>query len=93
MFSFFPFSLFVCDKKNCLAQVSAVPTYIGDNLKGFDIRTSPFPGFPTDLQPQAMALLTTCTGSSLVVESVFDKRMSHGMCELVYNASSISIFT
>ncbi|EOY13252.1 hypothetical protein QUC31_002227 [Theobroma cacao] len=58
-------------------EVSAVPTYIGDNLKGFDIRTSPFPGFPTDLQPQAMALLTTCTGSSLVVESVFDKRMSH----------------
>ncbi|XWS10087.1 hypothetical protein CRYUN_Cryun39dG0045500 [Craigia yunnanensis] len=46
-------------------------------LKGFDIRTSPFPGFPTDLQPQTMALLTTCTGSSLVEESVFDKRMSH----------------
>ncbi|XVE50095.1 hypothetical protein DITRI_Ditri01bG0133800 [Diplodiscus trichospermus] len=58
-------------------QVSAIPTHIGDNLKGFDIRTGPFPGFPTDLQPQTMALLTTCTGSSLVEESVFDKRMSH----------------
>ena len=75
-----------------MAQVSAVPTYIGDNLKGFDIRTSPFPGFPTDLQPQTMALLTTCTGSSLVEEYVFDKRMSHGMCEQVYNVSSYIAF-
>ncbi|OMO87146.1 hypothetical protein CCACVL1_09242 [Corchorus capsularis] len=58
-------------------EVSAVPTYIGGNLSGFDIRTSPFPGFPTDLQPQTMALLTTCSGSSLVEECVFDKRMSH----------------
>ncbi|XVF04353.1 hypothetical protein REPUB_Repub05bG0075300 [Reevesia pubescens] len=60
-------------------QVSAIPTHVGDNLKGFDIRTSPFPGFPTDLQPQTMALLTTCTGSSVVEESVFDKRMSHAI--------------
>ncbi|KAL4341703.1 hypothetical protein GQ457_08G006730 [Hibiscus cannabinus] len=59
-------------------RVSAVPElYPGDDLKSFGIKTSPFPGFPTDLQPQIMALLTTCTGSSLVEESVFDNRMSH----------------
>ncbi|XVF78797.1 hypothetical protein PTKIN_Ptkin14bG0166000 [Pterospermum kingtungense] len=60
-----------------ILEVSAVPRYNGDNLKGFDFRTSPFPGFPTDLQPQTMAFLTTCTSSSLVEESVFDRRMSH----------------
>ncbi|KAK8507416.1 hypothetical protein V6N13_141437 [Hibiscus sabdariffa] len=59
-------------------RVSAVPAlYPGDDLKSFGIKTSPFPGFPTDLQPQIMSLLTTCTGSSLVEESVFDNRMSH----------------
>ncbi|XP_039002648.1 UDP-N-acetylglucosamine 1-carboxyvinyltransferase-like [Hibiscus syriacus] len=58
-------------------RVSAVPAYVGDDLRGFGIKTSPFPGFPTDLQPQIMALLTTCTGSSLVEESVFDNRMTH----------------
>ncbi|KAK8545642.1 hypothetical protein V6N12_026472 [Hibiscus sabdariffa] len=60
-------------------RVSAVPALYpgGDDLKSFGIKTSPFPGFPTDLQPQIMALLTTCTGSSLVEESVFDNRMSH----------------
>lgn len=62
-----------------MTQVSAVPRSTGDNLKGFDISTGPFPGFPTDLQPQTMAFLTTCTGSSLVEESVFEKRMSHGI--------------
>ncbi|PPS06470.1 hypothetical protein GOBAR_AA14186 [Gossypium barbadense] len=58
-------------------QVSAHPSHIGYDLKSFDIKTNPFPGFPTDLQPQTMALLTTCTGSSLVEESVFDNRMTH----------------
>ena len=62
-----------------MLQVSAVPAYVGDGLRGFDIRTCPFPGFPTDLQPQAMALLTTCNGLSLVEETVFENRMSHGM--------------
>ncbi|GER49785.1 UDP-N-acetylglucosamine1-carboxyvinyltransferase [Striga asiatica] len=46
-------------------------------LVGFDVKTEPYPGFPTDLQPQTMALLATCRGSSLVEESVFENRMSH----------------
>ena len=51
----------------------------GENLRGFEVKTGPFPGFPTDLQPQIMALLTTCNGLSPVEESVFEKRMGHGM--------------
>lgn len=53
--------------------------WIGENLRGFEVKTGPFPGFPTDLQPQIMALLTTCNGVSPVEESVFEKRMGHGM--------------
>ncbi|KAL8032021.1 hypothetical protein ABFX02_13G066800 [Erythranthe guttata] len=48
-----------------------------EELRGFDIRTLPYPGFPTDLQPQTMALLSTCNGLSIVQESVFENRMTH----------------
>ncbi|XP_062011581.1 uncharacterized protein LOC133728189 isoform X1 [Rosa rugosa] len=58
-------------------DVSAV-SQCGENLRGFEVKTGPFPGFPTDLQPQTMALLTTCNGLSPVEESVFEKRMAHG---------------
>ncbi|PON98436.1 UDP-N-acetylglucosamine 1-carboxyvinyltransferase [Trema orientale] len=63
-----------CSRDNL--EVSAVSTD-GANLNGFDIKTGPFPAFPTDLQPQTMALLTTCDGSSIVEESVFERRMGH----------------
>nr|GMC70252.1 UDP-N-acetylglucosamine 1-carboxyvinyltransferase 2-like isoform X1 [Ipomoea batatas] len=58
-------------------QISAVPRTAKDDLQGFDIKTHPFPGFPTDLQPPTMALLSTCNGSSVIEESVFDNRMGH----------------
>lgn len=51
----------------------------GSNLRAFDFKTCPFPGFPTDLQPQFMALLATCNGASVVEEFVFEGRMHHGM--------------
>ncbi|KAM7498632.1 hypothetical protein LguiA_023046 [Lonicera macranthoides] len=58
-------------------QISAVPEHIGYDLQGFDVKTGPFPGFPTDLQPQTVALLSTCIGSSTVEESVFENRMGY----------------
>lgn len=42
-------------------EISAIPENVCENLRGFDVKTSPFPGFPTDLQPPTMALLTTCS--------------------------------
>lgn len=42
-----------------------------------DIRTFPFPGFPTDLQPQFMALLATAKGTSVITETVFENRLLH----------------
>lgn len=46
-------------------------------LKATDIKTMPYPGFPTDMQSQFMALLTTCKGVSTVIETVFENRYMH----------------
>lgn len=46
-------------------------------LKGITIKTLPYPGFPTDTQPQFMALLTLANGTSVIHESVFDSRLMH----------------
>lgn len=46
-------------------------------LKGITIKTLPYPGFPTDTQPQFMALLTLAAGTSVIHESVFDSRLMH----------------
>lgn len=46
-------------------------------LVATDIKTLPYPGFPTDMQSQFMALLTTVEGSSTVIETVFENRYMH----------------
>ncbi|GAB4382832.1 MAG: UDP-N-acetylglucosamine 1-carboxyvinyltransferase [Elainellaceae cyanobacterium] len=42
-----------------------------------DIKTMPYPGFPTDMQAQFMALLTTSEGSSVITETLFENRLRH----------------
>lgn len=46
-------------------------------LTGIDITTEPYPGFPTDLQAQYMALMTQASGSALIRETVFENRFMH----------------
>jgi len=46
-------------------------------LAGIHVVTAPFPGFPTDMQAQLMAVLTRAEGSSVVVENVFENRFMH----------------
>lgn len=48
-----------------------------DKLRGTDIRTLPFPGFPTDMQAQMVALLSLAEGTSVVTETVFESRFMH----------------
>lgn len=48
-----------------------------NELRSTDIKTLPYPGFPTDMQSQFMALLTTVKGSSIVIETVFENRYMH----------------
>lgn len=46
-------------------------------LKSTNIKTQPYPGFPTDMQAPFMALLSVCSGTSDVTETVFENRMRH----------------
>ena len=42
-----------------------------------DIKTMPYPGFPTDMQPQMMALFASIPGTSIIVETIFENRYMH----------------
>ncbi len=46
-------------------------------LRGTDLRTLPYPGFPTDMQAQMVALMTLAEGTSVVTETVFESRFMH----------------
>ncbi len=48
-----------------------------DRLRAADIKTLPYPGFPTDMQAQFMALTTIAQGTSVVTETVFENRFMH----------------
>ncbi|NLL95659.1 MAG: UDP-N-acetylglucosamine 1-carboxyvinyltransferase, partial [Clostridiaceae bacterium] len=65
-----------CRIKNYMGGVVTLES--DGKLKALDlVRTSPYPGFPTDMQPQIVALLTKCTGTSVVVETVFENRFRY----------------
>jgi UDP-N-acetylglucosamine 1-carboxyvinyltransferase len=49
----------------------------GNRLKPIDIETMPYPGFPTDLQAQIMALMTMADGVSTIKETIFENRFMH----------------
>ena len=49
----------------------------GTPLRGTDIMTEPYPGFPTDLQAQFMTMLTLCDGAGMVTETIFENRFMH----------------
>ena len=57
-------------------------------IKNTDIKTEVYPGFPTDLQAQAMALMTVAKGSSVIEESIFENRFMH-IAELVRFGANI----
>lgn len=46
-------------------------------LKGVDVMTEPFPGFPTDLQAQIMALMSVAGGAAMITETIFENRFMH----------------
>ena len=46
-------------------------------IKAINVTTEPFPGFPTDLQAQLMAMLCTATGTSVLEEKIFENRFMH----------------
>ncbi len=48
-----------------------------EKLKNIDIKTLPYPGFPTDMQAQFMAMMTQCENTNIVIETVFENRFMH----------------
>ncbi|HEV8388805.1 MAG TPA: UDP-N-acetylglucosamine 1-carboxyvinyltransferase [Dongiaceae bacterium] len=60
------------------------------DLTGVDVMTEPFPGFPTDLQAQMMALMTTANGASMITETIFENRFMH-VPELTRMGASINV--
>lgn len=55
-----------------------IKVYRTDNrTKGVDITTDPFPGYPTDIQAQAMALMAVSEGQSTITETIFENRFMH----------------
>src|ERR1700682_3211523 len=62
----------------------------GRDLEPITIETQPFPGFPTDLQAQMMALMTRATGTSVIRETIFENRFMH-VQELVRLGADIQL--
>jgi UDP-N-acetylglucosamine 1-carboxyvinyltransferase len=62
----------------------------GGRHQGVDVVTEPYPGFPTDLQAQFMALMSTCEGKSHITETIFENRFMH-VPELARMGADISV--
>ncbi len=61
-----------------------------NGLHGVDVTTEPFPGFPTDMQAQFMALMSVAEGASLITENIFENRFMH-VPELARMGAKINI--
>ncbi|MBE7041759.1 MAG: UDP-N-acetylglucosamine 1-carboxyvinyltransferase [Ruminococcaceae bacterium] len=81
-----------------LIEVGAKVTEYDDSIRvegtkpvrGVKIKTLPYPGFPTDMQPQIVALLSVAEGSSIVTEGVWDSRFQY-VGELVRMGANIHV--
>jgi UDP-N-acetylglucosamine 1-carboxyvinyltransferase len=58
-------------------MADGVKVFESPKLKAINIQTQPYPGFPTDVQAQMMALMGLCSGESVVEELIFENRFMH----------------
>ena len=69
----------------------AIRVYVDcEKLKATNVKTQPHPGFPTDLQPQMLTLLTLAGGTSIVIENVWDNRFKY-VAELARMGANVSV--
>jgi len=61
-----------------------------DPILGVDVQTQPYPGYPTDMQAQFMALMTVSNGASMITETIFENRFMH-VPELVRLGANINV--
>ncbi|MDD4599837.1 MAG: UDP-N-acetylglucosamine 1-carboxyvinyltransferase [Negativicutes bacterium] len=81
---------------NIQEEISGVRVWGDGKLKAVDIKTLPYPGFPTDMQAQFMAMMTMAHGTSVISETVFENRFMHvdelkrmGACVKIEGRSAI----
>src|SRR5208337_1455202 len=72
------------------AEPGRISVHPGGALTGVDIRTLPYPGFPTDMQAQFMALMSLARGASVITETIFENRFMH-VSELRRLGADISV--
>lgn len=60
------------------------------DIQGIDVITAPYPGFPTDMQAQIMALMCVAKGSGMIKETIFENRFMH-VLELVRLGANIKL--
>jgi UDP-N-acetylglucosamine 1-carboxyvinyltransferase len=85
-----------CEKLDAAGiEVTATPAGLkvarrNGRISAVDVTTEPFPGFPTDLQAQMMALLCTAEGTSVLEEKIFENRFMHAP-ELIRMGARIDV--
>ena len=63
---------------------------VNECLRGVDIMTEPYPGFPTDLQAQMMSMMTIAEGAGMITETIFENRFMH-VPELMRMGANITV--
>jgi UDP-N-acetylglucosamine 1-carboxyvinyltransferase len=58
-------------------EADRITVHPGGALTGVDVRTLPYPGFPTDMQAQFMALMCLARGAAVITETIFENRFMH----------------
>jgi len=71
-------------------ELSSIHVRAGDTIKPIDIKTHPYPGFPTDMQAQMTSLMTKAEGTSMVIETIFENRFMH-LAELKRMGANVKI--
>jgi UDP-N-acetylglucosamine 1-carboxyvinyltransferase len=61
----------------CTVDDSTIQVQGGGTIHGVDVKTLPYPGFPTDMQAQFMALMSVAKGASVITETIFEDRFIH----------------
>ena len=79
------------EEAGCRLEIDGTSVTISaDAINAVDLRTQPFPGFPTDLQAPFMSLLATARGTSVITENIFENRLQH-VAELQRMGSAIRV--
>jgi UDP-N-acetylglucosamine 1-carboxyvinyltransferase len=72
------------------SEANILEAQTGEPLRASDMTTQEYPGFPTDMQAQYMALMTQAEGSSVITETIFENRFLH-VLELARMGADISV--